>query len=118
MVYSKPIHPSFQIFKLTPFCSISRKCYYKRSIISILLYYTLGGLYTIHLWRALHPDFLDRDIGTMSYNEEYTGLVNEHVFRVISKVDHLGLLRKTGNPAISTMVVLIFKTNGLTNDPH
>ena len=72
----------------------------------------------VHLWRALHPDFPDRDIWTMSYNEEYTGLVNEKVFRVISKAEYLELLRRTGKPAIPTMVVLIFKTNGLNNDPH
>ena len=54
----------------------------------------------------------------MSYNEEYTGLVNENVFRVISKAEYPELLRQTGAPTIPTMVVLIFNTNGLTNDPH
>ena len=74
--------------------------------------------FPVHLWRALHPDFPDRDIWTMSYNEEYTGLVNKKVFRVISKAEYLELLRQTGKPAIPKMVVLIFKTNSLTNDPH
>ena len=71
-----------------------------------------------HLWRALDPNFSDRDVWQQSYDEEFDSLVDEGTFKVITKAQYTLILRRTKKPALPTMCVLLFKLEGTTLRPH
>ena len=50
-----------------------------------------------------------------SYKEEYSSLVEEHTFDVLSKEEYLQIVHTTGKKAVPSMCVQMFKKDSAGN---